>query len=181
MPAATASSRTAARSDTGRRSTTARSAGANLPPSSAAARSICPVSADTELSRSASTSVSEADSCSLAEVTSATGLAGMACSRTKASISSRTYSGLPAACAVSRRNASPGGAPTIAVTRAATSVSGSGSSVITVPARRMTAVRTCPHLQAVQHGPQRQPLGELIRHPPANIPPWIICGHGLSH
>ena len=87
---ATASCRPAARSDAGRRSSTARSVTANFPPSSAAIRSICAVSAATELSRSPSAADSEIGSCSWATETSATGLTCSACSRTKASASSRT-------------------------------------------------------------------------------------------
>ena len=42
--------------------------------------------------------------------------------------------------------------------------------------------RTRPHLQAVQHHPQRQPLGELIRHPPPDVPPRVaVRGQGLGH
>ena len=73
MPAAAASCRPTARSDTGLRSTTARSVTVNLPPSSAAMRSICAVSTDTELSRSVSTAASETGSCSPAGATSAIG------------------------------------------------------------------------------------------------------------
>jgi hypothetical protein len=116
---------------------------ANLPPSSAAVRSIFAVPAETELSRSVSTAASEAGNRSpAAEISAAAGPISRACSRTMASTSSRTYSGLPAACAVSCRSVSPGGDPIIAVTRAVTSVSVSGPSVTTAPPWRMAAARS---------------------------------------
>ena len=41
--------------------------------------------------------------------------------------------------------------------------------------------RTRPHLQAVQHHAQRQPLGELVRHPPPDVPPQLAhCRQGLG-
>ncbi len=41
--------------------------------------------------------------------------------------------------------------------------------------------RTRPHLKAVQHHAQRQPLGELARDPPPDIPPRIdACRQGLG-
>src|ERR1700759_1708819 len=73
MPAATASWTSAASSEAGRRSTTARSVTANLPPSRAAVRSSCAAPADTEPSRSVSTAASEAGSRSPAAETSGAG------------------------------------------------------------------------------------------------------------
>ena len=97
MPAATASCRLAARSDTGWRSTTAKSVTANLPPSSAAMRSNCTVSHDTELSRSFKTAASEPGSCFQDGRALTSALIRAACSRSNTSTSSRTYSGLPCA------------------------------------------------------------------------------------
>ena len=81
MPAATASCRPADSSETRRRIITAKSATANVPPSSVALRNICAVSGGTELSRSLSTSVSVIGSSSRAEETSAVVPTCSACSR----------------------------------------------------------------------------------------------------